>query len=210
MAELTTTSYTILGWLAVQPWSTYELAQQIRLNLRFFWPRAESQLYEEPRRLAKLGLVAAEQTFVGKRPRTIYTITPAGREALAAWIGESSGPPQLWFDGLVRIFFGNFGTPEALVGALASASERADEIQSAGTVVARQYLNDEAPFPQRIHMSGIVFDFLWNFAELLRDWAERTGEEIERWDDTDPSGKEERAKEIFRRALAGKQPPTPQ
>jgi DNA-binding PadR family transcriptional regulator len=204
VAELTTTSYTILGWLAVRSWSSYELAKQIRLNLRFFWPRAESQLYQEPRRLVELKLVTAERSYVGKRPRTVYTITPAGREVLATWIAEPSGPPQLWFDGLVRIFFGNFGTPDALLGALAPARERADEIQAAGTVVARQYLNNEAPFPQRVHMSGIVFDFLWDFAELLRDWADRASEEIGTWDDTDPTGKEERAREIFRRALAAK------
>jgi DNA-binding PadR family transcriptional regulator len=201
VAELTTTSYTILGWLAVQPWSTYELARQIRLNLRFFWPRAESQLYEEPRRLLALGLVTAEETYVGKRRRTVYTITPAGRRALAEWIAEPSGPPQLWFDGLVRLFFGNFGSPDALLGALESARQRADEIQEAGTTVARQYLDGAAPFPQRVHMSGVVFDFLWSFAELLRDWADRSTEEIGTWDDVEPLGKEERALDIFRRAL---------
>jgi PadR family transcriptional regulator AphA len=141
MAELTATSYTILGWLDLQAWPTYELAKQIRRNLRFFWPRAESQLYEEPRRLVKLGLASAEQTHVGKRPRTIYSITPEGRRALAEWMDESSQPPMLWFDGLVRLFFGNSGTPEGLLLALVAAKERADEIQTAGAIVANEYLS---------------------------------------------------------------------
>ena len=46
---LTTTSYAILGLLAVKPWTTYELAQQMRRALGQFWPRAESKLYEEPK-----------------------------------------------------------------------------------------------------------------------------------------------------------------
>jgi PadR family transcriptional regulator AphA len=46
--ELTTTSYAILGLLAIKPWSTYELAAQMRRNLHYFWPRAESNLYAEP------------------------------------------------------------------------------------------------------------------------------------------------------------------
>jgi hypothetical protein len=40
--ELTTTSYAILGLLAIRPWSTYELARQMQRDLRFVWPRAES------------------------------------------------------------------------------------------------------------------------------------------------------------------------
>ena len=35
---LTTTSYAILGLLAVKPWTTYELAQQMRRALGQFWP----------------------------------------------------------------------------------------------------------------------------------------------------------------------------
>ena len=46
MAALTSTSYAILGLLAVKPWTTYELAQQMDRALGRFWPRAESRLYE--------------------------------------------------------------------------------------------------------------------------------------------------------------------
>ena len=204
MAKLTATSYTILGWLALQPWSTYELAKQIQRNLRFFWPRAESQIYEEPRNLVKLGLATAEQTHVGKRPRTVYRITPAGRQALAAWIEEPSDAPMLWFDGLVRLFFGNFGSTDGLLAALDTARARADEIQQAGATVAGEYLSGSAPFPERIHCSGIVFDFLWNFAELLRDWADRSADEISHWEDTEHEGKEARALALFSAALATK------
>lgn len=204
MPQLTATSYTILGWLDLSSWSTYELAQQIRRNFRFFWPRAESQLYEEPRRLVQLGLATVEQTSVGKRPRTIYSITPEGRRALAEWMEKPSQPPALAFEGLVRLFFGNAGTPDELLQALDSAIERADEIQTVGTKVALEYLAGDAPFPQRVHCSGVVFDFLWNFAELLRDWAERSAREIDTWEDTTPNGKEERARRVFSAALAEK------
>src|ERR671938_339368 len=48
---LTTTSYAILGLLAIQPWSTYELAQQMDRSLGRMWPRAQSKIYEEPKKL---------------------------------------------------------------------------------------------------------------------------------------------------------------
>ncbi len=53
---LTSTSYAILGLLSLRPWTTYELAQQMQRALGQFWPRAESKLYEEPKKLVEHGL----------------------------------------------------------------------------------------------------------------------------------------------------------
>ena len=39
---LTTTSFAILGLLAIQPWATYDLAKLMRRSLHFFWPRARA------------------------------------------------------------------------------------------------------------------------------------------------------------------------
>src|SRR6476659_4673308 len=89
-APLTTTSYAILGLLAIKPWTTYELAQQMQRALGQFWPRAESKLYEEPKKLVAHGLARASSEMVGKRPRTIYTITAKGRRAMAAWVPAPS------------------------------------------------------------------------------------------------------------------------
>lgn len=209
MKELTSTSYAILGWLAVKPWTPYDLAKQMRRNLRFFWPRAESWLYEEPKSLVAHGLAVAETIPAGKRKRTLYTITDAGREALRNWLSEPSAVPTLWFDGLVRVFFADSGTPESALLALESARQLADEIQAAGTAVALEYLDGIAPFPQRTHLSGLVFDFLWGYAEHLRAWAERSGEEIGHWPEASEERMRQRALGVFRSALTAKGASTP-
>ncbi len=77
-AELTPTSYALLGLLAIKPWTTYELAQQMDRTLSRFWPRARSKLYEEPKKLVARGLARATDDAVGKRAPTIYAITPKG------------------------------------------------------------------------------------------------------------------------------------
>src|ERR1043165_8575423 len=64
---VTTTSYAILGLLAVRSWSTYELTQQMDRSLGRFWPRAQSKLYEEPRKLVALGLAVGETEQAGGR-----------------------------------------------------------------------------------------------------------------------------------------------
>src|SRR5688572_13685267 len=101
-AGLTTTSYAILGLLAIKPWTAYELTKQMERSLRHFWPRAESRVYEEPKRLARLGLARATAETVGQRPKTRYTITPKGRRALSAWLAEPGGDPQLECEGLLK------------------------------------------------------------------------------------------------------------
>ena len=48
LPSLTTTSYAVLGLLCVQPWTAYDLAQQMTRSTSFVWPRATSGLYNEP------------------------------------------------------------------------------------------------------------------------------------------------------------------
>src|SRR5689334_1883292 len=97
---LTSTSYAILGLLAVRSWTTYELAQQMHRALGKFWPRAESKLYEEPKKLVARGLAVASKEATGKRPRTVYSITEEGRQALADWVPTPAAGPVLEFEGL--------------------------------------------------------------------------------------------------------------
>ena len=79
MPKPTTTSYALLGLLRLRPWTTYELAKQAQRSLNWFWPRAERKLYDEPKHLVDAGLATARAGATGKRPRTAYPITAAGR-----------------------------------------------------------------------------------------------------------------------------------
>src|SRR5258708_11076957 len=97
MAELTTTSYAILGLLPLRDHTTYELAKQMQRTVGYVWPRAERKLYDEPKRLAEAGYARAPKDMVGRRPRTTYSITPAAREALSRWLGTHVAPPALEF-----------------------------------------------------------------------------------------------------------------
>jgi len=93
--RLTTTSFAILGLLAIKPWSTYELTKLMRRALLAVWPRAESNLYREPHRLVQAGLATAERVDVGRRRRTEYAITAAGRRALETWLATPASPTTL-------------------------------------------------------------------------------------------------------------------
>src|SRR4051794_20517962 len=123
--QLTTTSYAILGLLSLRPWTTYELAKQMQRTLHYVWPRAESRLYEEPKQLVAQGLAHCEKSFVGRRPRTTYSITEAGRQALVAWLNTPSGPPILECESIVRVLYADHGTLDDLEAAIAVVKQEA-------------------------------------------------------------------------------------
>jgi PadR family transcriptional regulator AphA len=177
LRALTTTSYAILGLLALRPWTTYELAQQMRRALGQFWPRAESKLYEEPKKLVAHGLARSSSEMVGKRPRTVYAITPKGRRALAAWVPTPGNGPVVEFEQLVKVFFAEHGTKHDLLAGFAEMRawlvQRAEESQS----IPHEYLEGRGPFPERLPWLIVTARFLDELdlaVERWLDWAEAT------------------------------------
>src|SRR6266404_7463137 len=118
---MTTTSYAILGLLAIKPWTTHELVQQVDRSLRRIWPRAQSKLYEEPKKLVAHGYATAADDSVGRRRRTRYTITAKGRRALAAWLRQPGEGPVLEFEQLLKVSFSDGGTKADVVANLEAA-----------------------------------------------------------------------------------------
>jgi len=184
--SLTSTSYAILGLLALKPWSTYELTQQMERSLGHMWPRAASKLYEEPKKLVEHGLARASQDQVGQRPRTIYSITAKGRRALAAWLQDPGDGPVLEWEQLVKVFFSDHGTKADTLATLDAALEWAQARSALTAAVGHQYLDQGGPFPERSAQSNVSVRFLIDFYALVADWARWARGIIEAWPD-DPS-----------------------
>jgi PadR family transcriptional regulator, regulatory protein AphA len=199
---LTTTSFALLGLLAVQPWSTYELARQMDRTLRRFWPRARSKVYEEPRKLVAHGLAESRTEQVGRRPRTVYTITPAGRRALAGWLAEPGAGPVVESEQLVKIWLAEHGTRADVLATLAAASAWAREQNAENLEVARAYVAGEGPFPARAPQNLLVGAFLTDFYALVAQWAQWATTVVEGWPDDPAAARPDPAllAEIARRA----------
>ena len=180
-SNLTTTSYAILGLLAVRSWTTYELAQQMERALGQFWPRAESKLYEEPKKLVAHGLALATREKVGNRPRTVYSITPAGREALARWVPTPGAGPSLEFEQLIKVFFAEHGTKDDLLATLRAVHEATDAQAAMGATICRAYLDGQGPFPERLPWIILCGQFLQDFLDMVRSWSAWAAETVEAW-----------------------------
>lgn len=129
--SLTTTSFLVLGLLAQRgPSTPYELKRAVNSSIGYFWVFPHAQFYGEPARLATAGLVEEDREETGRRRRT-FTITAAGRAALAGWLSEPSTTRTEIRDlGLLKLFFGDQADPEDVV-ALARAQEQAHRLQLA-------------------------------------------------------------------------------
>jgi PadR family transcriptional regulator, regulatory protein AphA len=184
--ELKATSFALLGLLATNPsgWSTYELAQQMRRSLRYVWPRAERNLYDEAKLLAERGLARAKHSSVGRRPRTTYTITAQGRRMLRTWLSQPSAPLALESEALLRVFFADHGRVEDLVAAIRSVREEAEATERDVAELVRAYDRDGGPFPDRLHVIALMGQLLFSHREALRRWADWAENEVTSWSST--------------------------
>jgi PadR family transcriptional regulator AphA len=180
---LTTTSYAMLGMLAIRPWTTYELAKHMDRSLGRLWPRARSNLFNEPRRLVSHGLARASQQTVGRRPRTLYTITPQGRRALRNWLGTPGGGPVLEFEQLLKVFFADHGSRDDALAAVGHIRAWAEQQDAENIAVARAYLAGTGPFPERAAVLAVTGRFMTDFADMVSAWAQWAAGIIEEWPD---------------------------
>jgi DNA-binding PadR family transcriptional regulator len=196
MARPPKTANALLGLLALRPeWSAWDLTSQIRRNMRFFWPRAESRILAELKRLDEDGFVRSRTEQVGQRPRTIYAITAKGRRRLSAWLDSPPAPEVLESEPILRVMLGDLGSMESLDAAIEQIEGEAHRILDVGRVVAGEYEAGTAPFQDQVHLRAFVFDYLTARAQMLLDWAASTRGELAEWPGL---SEEERA----RRAIA--------
>lgn len=198
--NLTTTSYAVLGHLALQPWTMYDLAQQMRSNVHFFFSRAESQVYAEPKKLVARGLATATREMTGRRARTVYAITDAGRREFDRWLAEplSAKGPNIEFEALLRVFLSPLGKREDLLEALGQVRSNLGEMFEAADRVGGAYLEGSAAFQHHVLSRSMVYDFLVSFAEFADEWAERSAERVRRWPTQSEAERLDEAMAIFR------------
>ena len=196
-SRLTTSSFAVLGLLAVRPWTGYELTQQATRSLRFAWPKSERLLYAEPKKLVEHGLATALEEPIGERKRTVYTITEEGRAALSAWLTTTPSPPVLEAEALLRLLFAENGSVDDLVAALDEMATDASELYEQVVAINTGYLDGQHPFPERTHLSVLFATFQIELFDLIVRWVDFAKAEIATWPTTEGLGMTDRTEAIL-------------
>lgn len=182
--DLPPTAFAVLGLLAIDSFTAYELKQQAQRSLRFVWPKADTILYAQPRRLEELGLARSEiETHNGRR-RNRYWITDDGRRALRAWLATPSGPPQLEYEPILRLLLADQGTLADARQTVIDLYEWAIDRTKAGLQILESYGLDNEPFPERRHLKLLTAVFTTSLGEAALASCEFALAELDRWNST--------------------------
>lgn len=179
--QLSPTGHALLGLLALRRWTTYELCLQVKRSLGRFWPRADSNLYAAAQALVAHDLATTTIEHQGRRARTTYRINVRGRAILGGWLEEPGRPPVLECEALVKLFFSDQASREALLAQVRVIREWAEATDTAIAEVVREYRRGEGPFPERLPVVMLTTRLLWAQATAMLEWAAFAEQEVARW-----------------------------
>lgn len=125
-----TLGFALLGLLARQEMTGYELSKSMKTSVGNFWTAGHSQIYPQLSTLEKSGLVVHE-VIDGPGPRDTkrYAITDAGRRELGAWVAvppRSDEPARSEI--LLKVFSVWLADPSGAVDMLRGQREQHDRV----------------------------------------------------------------------------------
>src|SRR5262245_24879559 len=173
----------------------------MRRSLHYLWPKSESLLYTEPKKLVEAGLARVTHQRSGDRTRAQYRITPAGRRALQAWLDTEPAAPLFEIEAMLRVIFADQGSPDQLARSLRSAGAWAEGELVRARPQIESYLDTGGPFPERLHLIALVVGFYGELFALMRRYFGDAADLVDTWDATTASPTDADLRGILERTL---------
>jgi len=173
------TDYVILGLLAEQPLSGYQIKKLVDIRFKFFWSESFGQIFPALKSLAAEGLAeeCAQEHADGRASKT-YRITQAGREALVAWLGQPVEKESLRLEILLKTYFSNYAAPDVMLNHLAAFEQsHAQQLHILGLF---QKELESIPDDDENHREVLrVIDFGQRVNTAYLDWCRETRDYFE-------------------------------
>jgi DNA-binding PadR family transcriptional regulator len=159
--ELSLFSYEILGLVGREGAGAHDLLRLAKQGRMLAWA-GESQYYTEPKRLAKLGYLAARKEPGKTRQRTVYSLTDKGLEALREYARTPVSFQPVKSDALLRLLICDLVGEDVTRESLATLRDEIADIEQ------RLDEADERAheLPHREKYLLLVTGFLRGFVEL--------------------------------------------
>ena len=173
------TDYVILGLLAEQPLSGYQIKKLVDIRFKFFWSESFGQIFPALKSLSAAGLVAeCETEHTDGRAAKTYQITPAGKDALIAWLSQPVEKESLRLEILLKTYFSNYAAPGVMLNHLAAFEQsHAQQLQILGLF---QKELERIPDEDENHREVLrVIDFGQKVNRAYLDWCRETREYFE-------------------------------
>jgi DNA-binding PadR family transcriptional regulator len=114
--ELTPLSYVVLALVGREGAAPHDLVRMARGGQRLYYAGAESKIYEQPKRLERLGYLRSEKRPGKTTERTYYTLTENGLAALREWHAQPSSFPRIQSEAAARVLSSDLAEDERVVG----------------------------------------------------------------------------------------------
>jgi DNA-binding PadR family transcriptional regulator len=167
-------SYEILALVGRDGAGPHDLLLMAKQGRMLAWA-GESQYYTEPKRLAKLGYLAARKEPGKTRERTVYSLTDQGLQALREYARTPVSFTPLKSEALVRLLMCDLVGEPVTRQSLSTLRQDLADVQ--------QRLNDAEDrahgFPHREKYLLIVNGFLRRFLELQLELVEAVQRELD-------------------------------
>ncbi|WP_226703697.1 PadR family transcriptional regulator [Microbulbifer elongatus] len=100
--------FAVLTLLDIEPGSGYDLKRRFERSVSYFWSASHQQMYRELHKLHAEGLLdCTEQPQEGRPDKKVYSLTAAGRSALAEWAAKPAAAQKIREPFLIQLFAGH-------------------------------------------------------------------------------------------------------
>jgi PadR family transcriptional regulator, regulatory protein AphA len=186
--ELTDLSYVVMNLIGRNGAGPHDLVQMARRGQRLYWAGAASKIYEQPKRLERLGYLVSEKTPGKTRERTHYRLTNKGIAALREWLARPTPFPRIQSEAAIRIQTSDLADdPSVILESFKSLRAEIEELSAILDEAERR----EPQFPHRRRQLRLLHSLGRRILQAHLDWIE----EVEHEFDGAPPGTPRRARD---------------
>jgi DNA-binding PadR family transcriptional regulator len=171
--DLSLFSYEVLGLVGNQGAGPHDLRRMAEQGRLLAWA-GESQYYVEPKRLARLGYLAARKEPGKTRERTVYTLTEKGRAALRAYAQTPVRVSSLKSDALLRLLIADLVGEPATRAGIEGLRDDLDDL----TIRVKELEARAADLPHREKYLRLVTSFLRGYLDLHEELIDAVEAEL--------------------------------
>jgi DNA-binding PadR family transcriptional regulator len=158
----------LLALLSIRPMTGYEILKHHARALEPWWETPRTQIYPKLRELQRRGLIEHEYVVQESKPnKRLYSIGPAGSQALASWLGSTVDVPEMRHPMMMRLFLGNLlpieDTSRLLTGYRDRMAARAESFRQAKERFARSL---SGPYRDSVFFELLSLDHLIAMTDL--------------------------------------------
>lgn len=168
-------SYMVLALVGREGAAAHDLVRMARGGQRLYYAGAASKIYEQPKRLERLGYLRSEKRPGKTSERTYYTLTEQGLAALREWLARPSSFPRIQSEVVPRVLASDLAEDERVVAHSLQAL-REEIAQLAEGIDADQ--QRAAAYPHRERQLKLVRSLGRRILQAHLDWIDEVEHEL--------------------------------